>query len=244
MCIVHRSIGSVRRTEAQHEYAVGTSSPADILLLLLSWCLLLLLLLILLLVLILPFTVLLTASTLSRQSLRAPLPKTKPHSALITSALMNNAGFADLHGRGDEEDTDTPRDLTPAEAVASVILIIFVALVFIYHYFLAWKLLPGGWLGWNLVSGQVPEDTPPPIRENRFLQYAATALIVTTYVTLFAAFAHNRGDGWDYHYVLLSWAMSLLCTFDDPISVGWLGITTGAFLQGVGAYSFRVLFRD
>lgn len=154
---------------------------------------------------------------------------------------MNDGGFAGLHERGDEEDR---RDLTPGEAVASIILIIFVALVFIYHYFLAWKLLPGGWLGWNLVSGQVPERTPPPVRENRFLQYAAMALIVTTYFVLFAAFAHNRGDGWDYHYVLLSWVMSLLCTFDDYISVGWLGITTGVFLQGVGAYSFRVLFRD
>lgn len=169
-----------------------------------------------------------------------PKNKNKHHSALITSALMNDESFADLHRREEEEG----KDLTAGEAVASIILIIFVALVFIYHYFLAWKLLPGGWLGWGLRSGRVPVDSPPPVRENRFFQYAATALIITTYVVLFAAFAHQRGDGWDYHYVLLSWVMSLLCTFDDPISVGWLGITTGAFLQGVGAYSFRIIFRE
>eukprot|EP00752_Nemacystus_decipiens_P013793 g12245.t1 len=157
-------------------------------------------------------------------------------SAVITSALMLDDEFEDLHESGQE--------LTTGAAVVSVLLLVFVALVFLYHFFLAWKLLPGGWVGWGLSSGRVPETSPSPVRENRFLQYLATTLLITVYVILFAVFARKERAGWDYHYVLLAWVMSLISTFDDPISVTWLGMTTGVFLQGVGAYSFRVLIPD
>lgn len=144
--------------------------------------------------------------------------------------------FEDLHESGQE--------LTTGAAVVSVMLLVTVSLVFLYHYFLAWKLLPGGWVGWGLSSGRVPETSPSPVRENRFLQYFATTLLITLYVVLFAVFARQELAGWNYHHVLLAWVMSLISTFDDPISVAWLGITTGVFLQGVGAYSFRVLIPD
>lgn len=146
---------------------------------------------------------------------------------------MQDDGFEDLHESG--------KELSAGEAVVSVILLSVVALVFLYHYFLAWKLLPGGWVGWGLASGRVPEESPPPVRENRFFQYLATAVLITVYVVLFAAYAREERAGWNNHHVLLAWVMSLISTFDDPISVTWLGITTGVFLQGVGAYSFRVL---
>lgn len=149
---------------------------------------------------------------------------------------MQDDGFEGMHESGQE--------LTPGEAVVSIFLLVLVALVFFYHYFLAWKLLPGGWIGWGLASGRVPETSPSPVRENRFLQYFTTAALITVYVVLFAVFARKEGAGWNYHHVLLAWVMSLISTFDDPISVAWLGITTGVFVQGVGAYSFRVLIPD
>lgn len=163
-------------------------------------------------------------------------PQLAEISALITSALMQADGFEDLHESG--------KNFSASEAVVSVILLVVVALMFLYHFFLAWKLLPGGWIGWGLVSGRVPETSPSPVREHRFLQYLGTALLITVYVMLFAIFARNEKPGWNYHHVLLAWVMSLISTFDDPISVAWLGITTGVFLQGVGAYSFRVLIPD
>ncbi|CAM9749362.1 unnamed protein product [Ectocarpus sp. 12 AP-2014] len=156
-------------------------------------------------------------------------------SGLATSALMNNDGFEGLHDPGG--------DLSPAEAALSIILLILVALVFAYHYFLAWKFLPGGWLGWGMVSGQVAEPSPPSRAENRYLQYMVSITVIMVYIVLFSAFAYSRGDEWDYHYILLAWLMSLIASFDDYISVAWLGITTGMFLQGVGAYSFRVLLQ-
>lgn len=145
---------------------------------------------------------------------------------------MNADGFQNLH--------DSAGDFSPGEAAASIILLFVVTLVFIYHYLLAWKVLPGGWLGWGLSSGGV-DDTPPSHSENRFLQYFVTIFFVTLYVILYASFAYSRGDEWNYHFILLSWVMSLIASFDDYISVTWLAIMTGVFLQGVGAYSFQAI---
>ncbi|CAN0421310.1 unnamed protein product [Ectocarpus sp. 12 AP-2014] len=163
------------------------------------------------------------------------LPVVVVGSGITTSALMKNDGFVDTH---ESED-----GMTTAVNVVSTLLVIVVGLAFIYHFFVAWKTLPGA----VMISGGVaaPEDATAPVRTgNRFTQYMATAVLVAAFVALYAAFAHRRGDNWKYHYILLSWVMSLIASFDDPFSVVWLGVTTGAFLQGVGAYSFQFLFRS
>lgn len=154
-------------------------------------------------------------------------------SGLITSGLMENDAFVDIH--------ESDKDLTSAANVASVLLVIFVILVFVYHMFLAWKFLPGA----VLVSGGVTptaNETAPVGTGNRFAQYLAITLLTAVYVALYGAFAYRRGDGWEYHHILLAWVMSLIASFDDALSVVWLGITTGVFVQGVGAYSFGFLF--
>ena len=158
---------------------------------------------------------------------------TTANSGLITSGLMEDDKFVEIH---ESED-----NVTPAANVMSTLLVISVALVFFYHMFLAWRLLPGA----VLVSGGVtpnPEETAPAATGNRFAQYLAITLLTAVYVALYGAFAFRRGDAWEYHYILLAWVMSLIASFDDFISVVWLGITTGAFIQGVGAYSFGFLF--
>ncbi|CAN0128233.1 unnamed protein product [Scytosiphon promiscuus] len=166
-------------------------------------------------------------------SKRIYFPAVVVGSAIITSALMESDGFVDLH---------EPEEDMPAGAnVASVLLIVFVGLVFLYHFFLAFKFLPGA----VMVSGGVaaPVDgTAPSATGNRFAQYVTTTTLILAYVSLYAVFAYRRGDGWDYHHILLAWVLSLIASFDDFFSVLWLGITTGVFLQGVGAYSFQFLF--
>lgn len=162
------------------------------------------------------------------------------NSGLITSGLMEDDKFVEIH---ESEDS-----ITPAANVMSTLLVISVALVFFYHMFLAWRLLPGA----VLVSGGVTpntdgtapaaEEIAPAATGNRFAQYLAITLLTAVYVALYGAFAYRRGDAWEYHYILLAWVMSLIASFDDFISVVWLGITTGAFIQGVGAYSFGFLF--
>ncbi|CAM9267344.1 unnamed protein product [Ectocarpus sp. 13 AM-2016] len=163
------------------------------------------------------------------------LPVVVVGSGITTSALMKNDGFVDTH---ESED-----GMTTAVNVVSTLLVIVVGLAFVYHFFVAWKTLPGA----VMISGGVaaPEDATAPVRSgNRFTQYMATTVLVAAFVALYAAFAHRRGDNWNYHYILLAWVMSLIASFDDPFSVVWLGVTTGAFLQGVGAYSFQFLFRS
>lgn len=154
-------------------------------------------------------------------------------SAVITSALLQSDGFKELH----ESDEELPTGAN----VVSTLLIIFVGIVFLYHFYLAFKRLPGA----VLISGGIAptaEETAPARAGNRFAQYATTITLILAYVVLYTAFAHRRGDGWDYHHIILAWVLSLIASFDDFFSVLWLGITTGVFLQGVGAYSFQFLF--
>ncbi|CAB1100560.1 unnamed protein product [Ectocarpus sp. CCAP 1310/34] len=162
------------------------------------------------------------------------LPVVVVGSGITTSALTKNDGFVDTHEIED--------GMTTAVNVVSTLLVIAVGLAFVYHFFVAWTTLPGA----VMISGGVstPEDATAPVRSgNRFARYMATAVLVAAFVALNAAFVHRRGDNWNYHYTLLAWVMSLIAIFDDPFSVVWLGVTTGAFLQGVGAYSFQFLFR-
>ncbi len=146
---------------------------------------------------------------------------------------MENDGYLGLH--------ESDEDLTAAANVVSSLLVIVVGLVFVYHLFLAWKVLPGA----VLISGGInptTEESAPVRTGNRFAQYLASTVLILAYFVLYCTFAYRRGDGWGYHYVLLAWVLSLLSTFDDAMSVVWLGITTGVFLQGVGSYTFQVLF--
>lgn len=145
---------------------------------------------------------------------------------------MMDDGFENLQ--------DSAGNFTVGEGAASIILLIVVIAMFTYHYVVAWKVLPGAWLGWGLSSGGV-DEIPPSHAENRFLQYFITITSVTLYVILYASFAYSRGDLWNYHFILLSWVMSLIASFDEYFSIAWLGITTGVFLQGVGAYSFQAI---
>lgn len=147
---------------------------------------------------------------------------------------MENDGYLELH--------ESEKDLTAAANVASSLLLVFVGLVFVYHLYLAWKVLPGAVLISGGISPTADETAPSVGTGNRFAQYLSSNLLILAYFVLYCTFAYRRGDGWDYHYVLLSWVLSLLSTFDDGMSVVWLGITTGAFIQGVGAYTFQVLF--
>lgn len=155
------------------------------------------------------------------------------NSGLITSGLMESEDFVDIH---ESED-----NLAAAANVVSTLLVISVILVFFYHLFLCCKLLPGA----AFVSGGVTptaDEKAPARTGNIFAQYAAITLLIAVYAALYGAFAYRRGDGWDYHHILLAWVMSLIASFDDAISVVWLAITTGVFIQGVGAYSFGFLF--
>ncbi|CAN0347871.1 unnamed protein product [Laminaria digitata] len=88
--------------------------------------------------------------------------------------------------------------------------------------------------------------SPPSLRitRNQLVEYCFLFSAVVAHVVLFGAFANDSGDSWGFHYILVAWMLSLVARFDDTLSVLWLGLTTGVFLQGVGAYSLHFLTHD
>lgn len=148
-------------------------------------------------------------------------------SGLIISAFTRVEELAGLR--------DTDGDFTTFQSVVSIVLIAFVVSAVLYHFLLAWRVLPGA----VLISGGVGGTDAPP--ENRFVHYCFVCVLVVAHVSLFGAFAFEGGDGWGYQYALLAWVLSLLARFDDTLSVMWLGLTSAAFLQCVGAYSLSFL---
>lgn len=109
-----------------------------------------------------------------------------------------------------------------------VILLIVTAIVVMYHFSEAWKILPGA----HLISGTTVPRVQ--IEEDLLSIYLVSRLLILAFAILYTAFALARDDGWGYSLYLLAWLMSLFAQFKTDISVLWLAITTGIFLQGIG----------
>lgn len=80
------------------------------------------------------------------------------------------------------------------------------------------------------------------VREDLLSIYVASRLLILTYFILYAAFSVARDDGWGYQLYLIAWVLSLFAQFKSFVSVFWLAVTTGVFLQGIGV-SFSVSLR-
>lgn len=72
------------------------------------------------------------------------------------------------------------------------------------------------------------------MREDLLSIYVASRLLILTYFILYAAFSVARDDGWGYQLYLMAWVLSLFAQFKSFVSVFWLAVTTGVFIQGVG----------
>ena len=72
------------------------------------------------------------------------------------------------------------------------------------------------------------------VREDLLSIYMASRLLILAYFILYAAFSVARDDGWGYQLYLLAWVLSLFAQFKSFVSVFWLAVTTGVFLQGIG----------
>lgn len=131
-------------------------------------------------------------------------------------------------------------EFTPYQIVVAVSLLIAILFAVLWHGLEAWRLLPGA----RMISGQGARAMAPtePPANNPLRDYLSSRTLIVVYFVLYVSFAFARGDGWEYHYVLLAWAISLLSRFNSAFSVTWLAITTGVFLQGIGAYSLRFLW--
>lgn len=80
------------------------------------------------------------------------------------------------------------------------------------------------------------------VREDLLSIYVASRLMILTYFILYAAFSVARDDGWGYQLYLMAWVLSLFAQFKSFVSVFWLAVTTGIFLQGIGvSHSFSLV---
>lgn len=97
----------------------------------------------------------------------------------------------------------------------------------------------------------VSHSPPPPlrlilpvmqVREDLLSIYVASRLLILTFFILYAAFSVARDDGWGYQLYLIAWVLSLFAQFKSFVSVFWLAVTTGVFLQGIGvSFKFKTL---
>lgn len=154
------------------------------------------------------------------------------NSGLAVSAFTRVEEFEDFQ--------ESERDFSTLQAVVSILLLIVVGILLLYHFWLAWNVLPGAVFISGRAGGAPPASSEPPA-ESYFIQYVLLCAAVVAHVALLASFAFDTGDSWGYHYILLAWVMSLVARFDDTLSVLWLALTTAVFLQGIGAYSLAFL---
>ncbi|CAN0114195.1 unnamed protein product [Ectocarpus fasciculatus] len=130
---------------------------------------------------------------------------------------------------------DEREDLSTFQITIFIILLIITVVVLLLHFAEAWKVLPGA----HLISGVgVPRVE---VREDLLSIYMASRLLILAYFILYAAFSVARDDGWGYQLYLLAWVLSLFAQFKSFVSVFWLAVTTGVFLQGIGAYGIAFL---
>lgn len=111
--------------------------------------------------------------------------------------------------------------------------------VIAWHFARAWLTLPG----MQLISGGAGGDPKPPPRPETDYHgiYATSRTIIVVWAILFASFLLVEDDGFDYRGALLAWVLSLIAVFPHNVSYFWLAVTTGIFLQGIGANRLRFL---
>lgn len=77
------------------------------------------------------------------------------------------------------------------------------------------------------------------IKENLHRIYNVSRGLILVYALLYAAFAFDKREGFEQHYVLLAWVLSLFAQFKNRISILFLALCTGVFVQGIGSYRLR-----
>ena len=94
--------------------------------------------------------------------------------------------------------------------------------------------------GTLVVSGGKGENIDMP-QVNYHAAYTGSRMVLVLWGILFTCFIIFEGDGFDYRGALLAWVLSLLAVFPAPLSLLWLGVTTGIFIQGIGSNRLRFL---
>lgn len=150
---------------------------------------------------------------------------------ILISALGLIKGLEpwDLHHEGEDFEFSALRSTLFIFGLISTIFLIA------WHFARAWLTLPG----LQLISGDTEKPPKPDIDAHGI--YASGRLVVIAWCILFCSFILNEDDGFDYRGALLAWMLSLIAVFPHPVSYAWLAVTTGVFIEGIGAHRLRFL---
>ncbi|CAM9925610.1 unnamed protein product [Ascophyllum nodosum] len=97
--------------------------------------------------------------------------------------------------------------------------------------------------GTLLISGGKGENVKKP-EVNYHAAYTGSRMVLVLWGILLTCFLIIEDNGFDYRGALLAWVLSLLAVFLAPVSLLWLGVTTGIFIQGFGSNRLRFLGCD
>lgn len=92
---------------------------------------------------------------------------------------------------------------------------------------------------WTLSVPDEELDTSEIARSERkyFWTYLVSRAVIVTFFALYAVkIVHSPESTLHAHHWFLSWALSLFCQFDHPLSLACLAVTAGVFVQGCAAY--------
>lgn len=79
------------------------------------------------------------------------------------------------------------------------------------------------------------------IETNLHRIYNVSRGLIITFVLLYCAFAYADDQGWELHYITMAFCLSLLAQFKAKPSVVFLAVSTGVWVQGLGAYGVEFL---
>ena len=126
-------------------------------------------------------------------------------------------------------------DLSHVQFTLCILGLIVVIFFIWWHFQLAYYTL----YGFLFFSGY--EEGAMGTRANLYRTYKGSRLVLIFWAVLFTFFLFMEGKGFNYQGALLAWMLSLIAVFPVPVSMLWLGLTTGIFIQGIGSYRLRVL---
>lgn len=158
--------------------------------------------------------------------LASPFVFPPKNSGLALSGIETSDWWQDF--RFDDND-----DWSESHIIVAVIMLVTVAAVIGWHFAEAWRVLPGAYY----VSGNINLNIV--IKENLHRIYNVSRGLIVTYALLYGAFAFDAKEGFQLHYILLAWVLSLLAQFKCRPSILFLALCTGVFVQGFGSYRLR-----
>jgi len=155
--------------------------------------------------------------------------------SLIISALGRIRGLEPWEHRHAGKDFEYGVVRSSLYIFGLIVVVFFIA----WHFARAYLTLEGT----QIISGGKPKGIVTP-EQNLHGIYTGSRIVIVVWCILFTCFLIVNDDGFDYRGALLAWVLSLLAVFPVPVSLVWLGLTTGIFLQGISSNRLRFLGCD